>query len=118
MLSPQELRLARRFAVFFPQSIKSADIANAKQVAETSPQSSASDQQNTENSTAAGTGQYQLPARVAIERYDCYWTDDTRGTSVPGTTQLGMTMNHQNPEMDFSFLDFFGGLEGQDPTLA
>jgi hypothetical protein len=87
-------------------------------VAETSPQSSANDQQNTENSAAAGTGQYQLPARVAIERYDCYWTDDTRGTSVPGTTQLSMTMNHQNPEMDFSFLDFLSGLEGQDPMLA
>jgi len=87
-------------------------------VAETSPQSSGNDQQNTENSAAAGTGQYQLPARVAIERYDRYWTDDTGGTSVPGTTQLSMTMNHQNPEMDFSFLDFFSDLEGQDPMLA
>jgi len=85
-----------------------------KQVAETSPQSSANDQQNTENSTTTGT----LPARVAIEGYDCSWTDDTMGSSVLGTTQLSMMMNHQNPEMDFSFLDFFGGLEGQDPMLA
>ena len=87
-------------------------------MAETSPQSSANDEQNMEDSAAAGTGPYQLPPGVAIERYDCSWTNDTRGTSVPGTTQLSMTMNHQNPEMDFSFLDFFGGLEDLDPMLA
>jgi hypothetical protein len=57
-------------------------------VAETSSQSSANDQQNTENSTAAGTGKHQLPARVAIERDDCFWTYDVREASVPGQLNL------------------------------
>jgi hypothetical protein len=113
-LSPEELRLVRRFAVFFPQSVKNASITDTRRASGAPQQVLGNDRLDAQLNVAADAVYSQLTDSVVAGWDDCRWIMDVEGSNIPIPTQASMMWNQDTPGMEFSFLNFFGGSEDRN----
>ena len=112
----QELRLARRFAAYFPQSVKDASVSAIRRLSGTSQELPTEVHGTSPNNHAMGRDSSDLPEPLWVHRNGGFWNSEVVGSGIGATNQTS-TLHQENSDGDFSFLDFFSGLEGPDGVL-